>query len=296
MPRFFGEIPGVPPGTEFADRAAVREAGVHLPTQAGISGSQAEGADSIVLSGGYEDDRDYGDVIIYTGQGGNDTSTKKQVAHQELTRGNLALAVSRDRALPVRVVRGSRHRGDYAPATGYCYDGLYYVDSVWQELGESEFRIWRFRLVRDLSEPPMRPEADPADPPAPPAPRVETTVLRIVRNTAVASEVKRLHDYTCQICGLRLVTSSGAYAEGAHIRALGTPENGPDVLENLLCLCPNCHVQFDRGGLAISPGLAILDDTGRPTGAWLRRAKGHAVGREFLRYRAEHSRLLVEGE
>jgi integrase len=39
---------------------------------AGISGGEREGADSIVVSGGYEDDEDYGDVIVYTGAGGND--------------------------------------------------------------------------------------------------------------------------------------------------------------------------------------------------------------------------------
>ena len=33
----------------------------------GIGGTKAEGADSIVVNGGYEDDEDYGDEIIYTG-------------------------------------------------------------------------------------------------------------------------------------------------------------------------------------------------------------------------------------
>ncbi len=37
---------------------------------AGISGSESEGADSIVLSGGYEDDEDLGDEIVYAGHGG----------------------------------------------------------------------------------------------------------------------------------------------------------------------------------------------------------------------------------
>lgn len=56
-------------GTNFVNRQELRESGVHLPTQAGISGSALEGADSIVLSGGYEDDRDEGEVIVYTGEG-----------------------------------------------------------------------------------------------------------------------------------------------------------------------------------------------------------------------------------
>ncbi|WP_434403122.1 HNH endonuclease [Streptomyces sp. NBC_01353] len=24
-------------------------------------------------------------------------------------------------------------------------------------------------------------------------------------------------------------------------------DNGPDIVENLLCLCPTCHVLFDAG-------------------------------------------------
>jgi len=56
--RVFGEIEGVKEGDLFDDRRVLSAAGVHRPTQAGISGSVADGADSIVLSGGYEDDED----------------------------------------------------------------------------------------------------------------------------------------------------------------------------------------------------------------------------------------------
>jgi putative restriction endonuclease len=59
--RLFGAIPGIPLGTAFADRRSLAQAGVHRPLQAGISGAGAEGADSVVVSGGYEDDQDYGD-------------------------------------------------------------------------------------------------------------------------------------------------------------------------------------------------------------------------------------------
>jgi SAD/SRA domain len=59
--RQFGEIAGIRFGTIFEDRQALSVALVHRPTQAGISGSGAEGADSIVVSGGYEDDVDAGD-------------------------------------------------------------------------------------------------------------------------------------------------------------------------------------------------------------------------------------------
>ena len=63
--RTFGEIKNIAVGTEFPSRAALAASGIHKPTQAGISGSTTAGADSIVVSGGYEDDEDYGDYIIY---------------------------------------------------------------------------------------------------------------------------------------------------------------------------------------------------------------------------------------
>jgi len=93
VPRRFGHIQGNPPGTTYASRAELAETGVHPPPMHGISGAAAEGADSIVVSG-YEDDRDYGDYIIYTGAGGRDPASGKQIADQEFTAQNLALVKS----------------------------------------------------------------------------------------------------------------------------------------------------------------------------------------------------------
>jgi len=51
-----------------------------------------------VLNEGYEDDEDHGDWMVYTGQGGRDPNTGRQIADQQLTRGNLVLrkAIPRD--------------------------------------------------------------------------------------------------------------------------------------------------------------------------------------------------------
>lgn len=78
--RFFGEVPGYPRGSLFLNRRDLSTSGVHRPMMAGISGGGDVGADSIVLSGGYEDDFDLGNVIVYTGHGGNDPATGKQIA------------------------------------------------------------------------------------------------------------------------------------------------------------------------------------------------------------------------
>jgi hypothetical protein len=38
--------------------------------RAGIHGSTSDGAYSVVLSGGYDEDEDKGDTFVYTGSGG----------------------------------------------------------------------------------------------------------------------------------------------------------------------------------------------------------------------------------
>lgn len=288
MTRHFGSIEGIPVGASFESRKALSKAGVHRPTMGGICGTPKEGAESIVLSGGYEDDRDDGDMIIYTGHGGNDPATKKQVADQELAHGNLALVRNATSGLPVRVSRGARLDSGFAPSSGFRYDGLYVVEEFWHEQGRSGFRVWRFRLRRDDPAIPIWAASQPSPQPCGPAPRRQTTTMRVIRNTRVAQAVKELHDYTCQMCGVRLETSAGGYAEGAHIQPLGQPHNGPDVESNVLCLCPNHHLLFDMGAVGIQDDLSLIGMPGT-----LRVVSHHVVDRKYFTYHREHFGLLV---
>lgn len=143
-----GEVPGITVGSVFSNREELRQAGVHRRNQHGIAGREAMGAESIVLNAGYEDDDDHGDLIIYTGEGGRDPSTGRQIEDQHLTRGNLALVRSHEARLPVRVVRGPKLKSRYAPGSRYRYDGLYRVEKYWSERGRSGFLVWRFQLRR----------------------------------------------------------------------------------------------------------------------------------------------------
>src|SRR5687767_1604213 len=106
MPRTYGEIPGYPVGSLFKNRTELAATPVHRPRMAGICGGE-DGAESIVVSGGYVDDEDFGDEIIYTGHGGNDPITKHQIADQQLIKGNAGLARSQLDGNPVRVIRGA---------------------------------------------------------------------------------------------------------------------------------------------------------------------------------------------
>ena len=76
--------------------------------------------------------------------------------------------------------------------------------------------------------------------------RKEQTILRIIRDTKIAFEVKEMYDFKCQVCGFNIKSDNWSYAEGAHIRPLGKPHNRNDRKENIICLCPNHHIMFDR--------------------------------------------------
>jgi putative restriction endonuclease len=142
-----GEVPGIPVGAAFDDRKDLHSAGVHRPLMAGICGTKKLGAESIVLNGGYVDDVDSWIEITYTGHGGNDPQSKRQVADQSWEdSGNAALVTSERTVSPVRVVRGFLGGTDYSPMSGYRYDGLYRVIRHWEEVGKDGYRICRFRL------------------------------------------------------------------------------------------------------------------------------------------------------
>ena len=277
-----GAVPGVEVGAAFATRQDLAVAGVHRPFQAGICGTEGAGAESIVLAGGYVDDEDSGDVILYTGAGGNDRQTRRQTAHQTLGGTNAALVTSYRRGLPVRVVRGrpkakvlhDHPRVVFAPPeAGYRYDGLYLVTDYWPDVGVDNFRVWRFRLERlPDGGPGAGRVAEPASLFSVVSERREGFVSRLVRDPAVVLHVKRLHGHCCQVCGRAVETPAGPYAEGAHIRPLGRPHDGPDVPENVLCLCPNHHVAFDRWAFALADDLSLVGLPGR-----LRTVRDHAL-------------------
>jgi putative restriction endonuclease len=277
--RVFGHVEGVEVGQVYSNRILLAASGLHRPTQAGISGSQTEGADSIVLSGGYEDDDDQGSTIVYTGHGGRDPNTKLQVEDQSFTRQNAALARNHLTGLPVRIIRGPDPNSRYAPADGYRYDGLFRVVDSWMDIGRSGFKICRFRLEA-IKAAVGETDRSPGD--RSPG-RTQVTIQRIVRDTALSRRVKEIHNFRCQICGVVLGSSAGPYAEAAHIRPLGEPHRGPDIIENILCLCPNHHVLFDLGAISIDDNHRIIgmDATS------LRTVAQHQIGIEHVRYHRE---------
>uniref|UniRef100_A0A0D9XB10 SET domain-containing protein n=1 Tax=Leersia perrieri TaxID=77586 RepID=A0A0D9XB10_9ORYZ len=152
--RIVGAIPGILVGDAFFYRAELCVVGLHTAPQAGIGYIPAsivsEGhpvATSIVSSGGYLDDEDSGDVLVYTGSGGRPRNRVDHSTDQTLERGNLALHYSCHYGIEVRVIRG--HACDTTPSRKvYVYDGLYRVVTSTYGPGKSGRDVCKFKLVR----------------------------------------------------------------------------------------------------------------------------------------------------
>jgi putative restriction endonuclease len=299
----FGEIPGFPEGSIFESRDEIRKAGLHSKPMDGISCIFGNPADAIVLSGGYIDDKDEGDYILYTGQGGQDPKTKKQIKDQVLEKGNLGLMMSKDRGIPIRVIRGSGHKSEHSPTKGYRYDGLYSIDEAFTEPSVDGPWIWRFELRKikaediktwsnsEVLQVTSKQTAELVSPigNANPERRSSGVVQRIVRNSKVTQFIKALYDNRCQFCEIQLMTSSGGYSEGAHIRPLGGIHKGSDTTENILCLCANCHTLFDKGALYVDEKSLTVKSTIYPEyEAKLKVLAKHQIEKSNLEYHRLH--------
>ncbi|KAF4623339.1 hypothetical protein D9613_001819 [Agrocybe pediades] len=166
-PKTYGHIPGIAVGTWWATRMGCSVDAVHAPPVGGISGG-SQGAYSIALSGGYEDDVDLGYAFTYTGSGGRALSGTKEAPKNLRTAPqssdqsfenpyNRMLLRSSETRKPVRVIRGFKASSRYAPFEGYRYDGLYVVEKAWMEKGTNAkgYLVCRYALKRLPGQPPI---------------------------------------------------------------------------------------------------------------------------------------------
>lgn len=279
-PLVLGDIPAYPPPYEFATREAAYDASVHRRIRGAISGG-ATGVDAICVSEKYEDDVFTPELIMLTGAGG--VRDSEWVADQKLTGGNLGLARAMEDQIPVRVLVKHSVLTRRRSATGYVYVGLYFVTSwKWTEK-EDRYQILLFQLepLPGVAEN-IRANYDGGS--LMPPPRVPVTTNRIVRDPDVTRRIKQLYRNTCQICCIQLQTATGPYSEAAHIRPLGSPHDGADRLDNVLCLCPNCHKRFDLYGLAVDEHLQVHDLSSEVVVGPLNLLKGHDPDRTNLAY------------
>ncbi|TIH29292.1 HNH endonuclease [Subtercola vilae] len=94
----------------------------------------------------------------------------------------------------------------------------------------------------------------------------------------MARQVKRLYKNHCQVCNEVIPGLDGrTYSEGAHVKPLGRPHLGGDVLDNMLCLCPNHHTQLDIGGMVILDDMSVVDTLTKAQFATLRFTGAHRL-------------------
>lgn len=125
------------------------------------------------------------------------------------------------------------------------------------------------------STPAPRPAVDLAAP----APSTKAVVTRYIRDTALTRRLKALYDHRCQLCQTRLTLLHGqGYSEGHHLQPLGGGHGGPDVQENVLILCPNCHALCDMSAIIIKKSTLTIDQS-------------HSIGDEFIDY---HNAIAYE--
>ncbi|GGV42080.1 hypothetical protein GCM10010495_69670 [Kitasatospora herbaricolor] len=116
---------------------------------------------------------------------------------------------------------------------------------------------------------------------------------KLKRDSAVAQDVKGWYGNQCQMCGsiLRIPGPRQAISEGAHIRPLS--KGGHDYTGNVLCLCSNCHTQFDQGGLHLSDDLWVIETVTNTARRRLATDPRHDIALEHIRWHRAQWRIYL---
>ncbi|XP_011310701.1 uncharacterized protein [Fopius arisanus] len=144
----YGPIPGFPAGSWWGIRMDLSRDQVHLPFDKDLDEASAGALSLCTSHSNPHNDLDFGDYLTFT--------TIETLASP--------LIRSCQNQIPIRLVRGYNLANKYAPKTGYRYDGLYQVISLWQvETASTPVKILRFALVRLNSQdvPPWEPSKSP---------------------------------------------------------------------------------------------------------------------------------------
>lgn len=104
---------------------------------------------------------------------------------------------------------------------------------------------------------------------------------RVIRDTKLCRDIKKLHQHKCQFCSSTIELPSGEkYSEAHHIIPLGAPHHGPDTAENIIVVCPNHHAMLDYGVIKLNP----LEVTLHPK---------HKISAQSVEYHNSHIYKLV---
>lgn len=164
------------------------------------------------------------------------------------------------------------------------------ITEVLDSVGEMFSRASSFKAVKQkLNLDRTAPNPTPVVPLGQKTPgRKAVTASSIQRSAEVSKWVKQTYEDTCQVCRTRLQIPGKATSDAAHIRGLGTPHDGPDVIENVLCLCPNHHRTFDGGAWTLTVDFKVKDLlTGAESGS-LNLHETHPLNQACIRYHRDY--------
>ena len=68
---------------------------------------------------------------------------------------------------------------------------------------------------------------------------------------------------------------------------MGKNHKGPDQVNNIICLCPNHHSQFDGYGFYVDPETLEIKGLDGYEGKKLTVKDGHNIDKEFFKYHYE---------
>jgi predicted restriction endonuclease len=113
-------------------------------------------------------------------------------------------------------------------------------------------------------------------------------IIRLVRETKMAKELKEKYENTCQLCGCQLMGSDGNFiSEAHHIKPYNRTHKGDDCYSNMIVLCPNHHAQFDQLFYAIEPKTHLVHCLSEYDKYHLKKvnlANGHTFDDKYLSY------------
>ncbi|MHA2143429.1 MAG: HNH endonuclease [Candidatus Thorarchaeota archaeon] len=95
---------------------------------------------------------------------------------------------------------------------------------------------------------------------------------------------------SCQICGQSIGLPDGShYVEVHHIHPMGRPHKGPDRMANMLCLCPNHHVEMDKGAFYINAKRRVVhfDSKSPIQGKKVKSIRKNWPSSQYLKYHYE---------
>ncbi|XP_031835437.1 uncharacterized protein LOC116428213 isoform X2 [Nomia melanderi] len=139
----YGPIPGFPSGSWWGIRMDCSRDRVHDPFDENIQNGPFGVTSFCTSSNNLNEDVDFGSYLTLTGQKYINGQTDWD-----------PLIKNYENQIPVRLIRSYNLLNEFAPKTGYRYDGLYIVANFWIGVNSDSTKYYKFALLRLTNQDP----------------------------------------------------------------------------------------------------------------------------------------------